>query len=191
MTTSCTVIVNFNLDPGPLSVIPLEIHTLPFCLDVSKGQQTNHVPRKCYSCSHRISPVSICVASSRRELTGLTGNTLACDPRTLRRAAVYSLNRAAAFWLRRISRRFPARDQVSVIPWARRRRSGSSGGNSWEENNVSMWMPVRCVSWWESVFSVTSWHNKPWLKNHKQDDYEDQKGERKMLYCWIWTWMHQ
>lgn len=84
------------------------------------------------------------------------------------RTVIYSLNRAFALAGKKISE-VPGRDRVSVIPWARRRLSGSPGGkNSWEENNVSMWMPVKCVSWWESLFSVRSRHNKQWLKAYKE-----------------------
>ena len=84
------------------------------------------------------------------------------------RTVIYSLNRAFVLAGKKISE-VPGRDQVSVIPWARRRLSGSPGGkNSWEENNVSMWMPVKCVSWWESLFSVRSRHNKQWLKAYKE-----------------------
>lgn len=86
------------------------------------------------------------------------------------RTVIYSLNREFVLAGKKISE-VPGRDQVSVIPWARRRLSGSPGGeNSWEENNVSMWMPVKCVSWWESMFSVKSRHNKQWLKAYKQTD---------------------
>lgn len=83
---------------------------------------------------------------------------------------ICSLNRGLVLAGKKISEA-PGRDQVSVIPWARRRLSGSPGWkNSWEENNVSKWMPVKCVSWWEGMFSLKSRHNKQWLKAYKQPD---------------------
>lgn len=91
-------------------------------------------------------------------------------------SVIYSLNRAFVLAGKKISE-VPGWDRVSVILWAWRRHSRSPRGeNSWEENNVSMWMPVKCVSWWESMFSVKSRHNKQWLKPYEHD-YDTKKNE--------------
>lgn len=105
-------------------------------------------------------PGSICVASSCRELTE---NMFARDTAHGLQTVIYSLHRALGFWLGGRSLRFPGPDRVSDHPLEEISRSAGRE-NSWEENNVSMWMPVKCVNGWESVFSVKSRHNKQWLK---------------------------
>lgn len=159
-------------DPSPLSLIPHRIHTLPVCLGASEV-----LNRTRYDVPFPINVIPALIVFPRQYLCRLflprTNSKHVCLWSGLPgRTVIYSLNREFVLAGKKISEA-PGWDQVSVIPWAQRRLSGSPGGeNSWEENNVSMWMPVKCVSWWESMFSVKSRHNKQWLKAYKQSDYD-------------------
>lgn len=149
---------------------------------------------KCYSCSHHISPNSIiCAASSCCELTQ---NMFACDLAHWTGPFV-PLNRAFILAGRR-SRRFLDRIRYRSCQGVWRRLSGSPGGKyTYEENRVHVNVSHVCqaVSWWESMFSVKSRHNKQWLKADINSQSREVKWENikyftnliKTLKVWAWN----
>lgn len=104
------------------------------------GVQTLHPPVNVVGCSHFTS-LAACAASSSWELSE---NMLGLWSGVPGRSLIYSLNSGLAP-AGRDGSEVTGWDRVSVIPEAPRRSGSPAGKNSYEENNVSVRMPVKCV----------------------------------------------
>ena len=122
-------------DPGPLSGIPHQIHTLPFLSWCERG-----LHQTCRDVLFPVNVIPALIGFPRRYLCRLflprTNSKHVCLWSTIPgRTVIYSLNRAFVLAGKKISE-VPGWDRVSVIPWARRRLSGSPGGGRIPERKI-------------------------------------------------------